>query len=92
MSKPICSRTGKECDRDCTFDTACMGEHFSVYQFFIDGTHERVRHFVSALEAVKAARHYTDNVATRMGVIERVIITDGGDMTCFEWKNHRRGA
>jgi hypothetical protein len=86
MSKPICSRTGKECERDCDMDTACMGEHFSVCQFFIDGTYEYVRRYVSAEEAVKAARHYISNVAIRMGYVSRVIITDGGDMTCFEWK------
>jgi len=63
-----------------------MGEHFSVCQFFIDGTHEYVRRYVSAEEAVKAARHYTNNVAVAAGVVDRVIITDGGDLTCFEWK------
>jgi len=59
---------------------------FSVYQFLIDGSWERVREFVTAEEAVKAARHYTNNVATMMGVTERVIITDGGDCCVFEWK------
>jgi hypothetical protein len=64
---------------------------FSVYQFFYaNGLHERVRHFVSAEEAVNAAMHYTDNVAVRAGLIERVIITDGGDSTVFEWK-HGKG-
>lgn len=59
---------------------------FSVCQFFIDGTHEYVRRYVTGEEAVNAARHYTNNVATKMGVVERVIITDGGDSTVFEWK------
>lgn len=58
---------------------------FSVYQWFPDGTYERVRSFVTAEEAVKAAKHYTQNVAAKMGVTERVIITDGGDCTVFEW-------
>lgn len=62
------------------------GGEFSVYQFFVDGSYERVREFVSAEEAIKAARHYTDNVATKLGVVERVIITDGDDCCCFEWK------
>lgn len=65
-----------------------MGENeFSVCQFFEDGSYEFVRHFVGAEEAVKAARHYTDNVASRMGITRRVIITDGGDYTVFEWKH-----
>jgi hypothetical protein len=62
-----------------------IGE-FSVTQFFIGGEYETVRQFVTAEEAVKAARHYTDNVMARMGMTERVIITDGGDCVCFEWK------
>jgi hypothetical protein len=59
---------------------------FSVCQFFEDGTHEYVRRWVGAEEAVKAARHYTDNVAAKLGITERVIITDGGDHCVFEWK------
>lgn len=59
---------------------------FSVCQFFDSGDYEWVRNHVSAEEAVKAARHYTENVAARMGLIPRVIITDGNDYTVFEWK------
>ena len=60
---------------------------FSVYQFFENDTYEKVRDHVSATEAMQAVRHYTDNVAARMGITKRVIITDGGDNTCFEWIN-----
>lgn len=63
---------------------------FSVYQFFEDGSYERVRSFVSAEEAVKAAQHYTTCVAARLGITRRVIITDGLDYTVFEWL-HGRG-
>ena len=59
---------------------------FSVCQFFIDGSHEYVRRFVSAEEAVKAACHYTTSVGAKLGVVERVIITDGGDCTVFDWR------
>src|SRR4051794_22175931 len=59
---------------------------FSVYQFLIDGTQEQVRSFVSAEEAVKAAHHYTHNVAAMAGITLRVIITDGLDCTVFEWR------
>lgn len=59
---------------------------FSVCQFFVTGEYEYVRRYVSAKEAVDAALHYTNNVATKMGIIERVIITDGGDCTVWEWK------
>jgi hypothetical protein len=65
-----------------------MGDtEFSVWQFFIDGNHERVRDHVTAKEAVEAAHHYTHNVAVAAGVVERVIITDGGDNCVFEWKS-----
>lgn len=59
---------------------------FSVYQFFQDGTSEQVRCNVGAEEAVEAARHYTRSVAAQVGITRRVIITDGGDFTNFEWK------
>jgi hypothetical protein len=61
-------------------------ERFSVYQFFADGSYEQVRELVPAEEAVRAAHRYTHNVAARLGTVERVIITDGGDDCCFEWK------
>jgi len=64
-----------------------MENEFSVCQFFEDGTYEYVRRMVSAEDAMTAVKHYTNNVATRMGLVTRVIITDGGDSTCFEWVN-----
>ena len=59
---------------------------FSVWQFFEDESYEKVRDHVEAEEAVKAAHFYSTNVASRLGLTRRVIITDGGDCTCFEWK------
>ena len=61
-------------------------EKFNVCQFFEDGSYEYVRRFVPAEEAVKAAHHYCNSVAARMGITKRVIITDGGDSINFEWK------
>jgi len=63
-------------------------EEFSVWQFFADPEQEAecVRRYVSAAEAVKAACHYTTSVGARTGFVDRVIITDGGDCTVFEWK------
>jgi hypothetical protein len=59
---------------------------FSVCQFFENGDYEYVRRYVSAEEAVKAAHHYCHSVGAQMGTTQRVIITDGGDCTNFEWK------
>jgi hypothetical protein len=58
---------------------------FSVCQFFDDDHYEYVRRYVSGEEAVKAFKHYTTNVAVKMGIISRVIITDGGDCINMEW-------
>ena len=68
-------------------DMSTKTREFSVYQFFKDGSYERVREFVSAEEAVIAFNHYTHNVASRIGITSRVIITDGGDSIVFEWKS-----
>lgn len=58
---------------------------FSVYQFFPDDSSECLCRFVTAKEAVDAAMTYTHNVAARVGITRRVIITDGLDFTVFEW-------
>ena len=62
------------------------GELFNVVQFFPDGTYEYVRRNVDAKQAVDAAYHYTHSVGAMAGVTQRVIITDAGDSTCFEWR------
>lgn len=59
---------------------------FSVCQFMNDGSYEYVARFVGAEEAVKTAKSWTERPAALMGIIQRVIITDGGDCTVFEWK------
>lgn len=61
-------------------------ELFSVFQFFEDGSYERVRLAVNAEEAMKAASHYCTSVAARIGITKRVIVVDSGDIICFEWK------
>ena len=61
-------------------------ELFNVVQFFPDGEYEYVRRNVNAKEAVDAAYHYTHSVGALAGVTRRVIITDDGDSTCFEWR------
>jgi hypothetical protein len=59
---------------------------FSVCQFFEDDSYEYVRRYVSAEEAVKALAHYCTSMGVKMGFTKRVIVTDGGDCICFEWK------
>lgn len=64
---------------------------YSVCQFFTDPglvgmEYEYVRQHVSAKEAGEAFKHYINNVATMLGVVNRVIITDGGDCVNAEWR------
>ena len=63
-----------------------MSETYQVWQFLSGGAQEKVRDGVGPEEAVKAAHHYTHNVAARLGLTERVIITDDGDCTVLEWR------
>jgi len=59
---------------------------FSVYQFFSTGEYERVREYVVLTDAMQAVEHYCKSVAARMGIVNRVIMTDGGDHIVFEWR------
>lgn len=59
---------------------------FSVYQFFPDETYKEVLRFVDAETAVNRAAQLTRSVGAKLGTTVKVIITDGGDFTNFEWK------
>jgi hypothetical protein len=60
---------------------------FSVYQFFPDDVgYENVLQFVDVETAMETVCRLTQSVGARLGMVERIIITDGGDQTCFEWK------
>lgn len=62
-------------------------EIFSVYQFFPDGSYERVREWVPVEEAMKGFQHYTTSVGARLGTTVRVIVVDVGDCIVAEWKH-----
>lgn len=59
---------------------------FSVYWEDPDGYSHAERRFIDARTAVELAQSLTLRPAVRLGVIRRVIITDGGDFTVFEWQ------
>ena len=61
-------------------------ETFDVWQFFEDGSQEKVRDHVPLDEAVVAFKHYCTSVAARMGLVTRVLIVDRGDLTCAHWE------
>jgi hypothetical protein len=62
-------------------------ETFNVIMFFPDGSYNVERTGLGAEEAVKVAFGCTRRVAVHLGIIQRVIITDQNDLTCFEWKH-----
>lgn len=63
-----------------------MEETFSVWQFFDDGSSEQVRERVGAEEAVLAAKHYTESVGARLGLVSEVRIVDTMDLCVFQWR------
>lgn len=65
--------------------TGTSGQH-SVCQFFQNGGYEYVKRFVGLEEAVDAAIRLSTSVGAQVGTTRRVIITDGGDCTNWEWR------
>lgn len=68
---------------------ASEGE-FSVWIFFPDGYHVDEARWIDEESAVRLAKEITMRPAVKLGIIDRVIITDGGDCIAFEW-NPREG-
>ena len=62
-----------------------MTDEFSVWLFFPDGSHIAEERWLEGEEAVRLARDVIARPAAKAGLITRVIITDGGDHTVFEW-------
>lgn len=61
-------------------------DEFSVWVFLADGWHFPVTQHVDAKTAVRHARRATIAPPGPLGGAERIIITDSGDHTVFEWK------
>jgi hypothetical protein len=58
---------------------------FSLYWWDADGgQHEELR-FVGAEEAVKRSFTLANGPASKLGIVKRIIITDGGDCCVFDW-------
>ena len=62
-------------------------EEFSVYVFDCDDGYEEMLRFVDAETAVEEAHRISKSVGAQFGLFRRIIITDGGDHTTFEWKH-----
>lgn len=61
-------------------------ELFNVVQFFPDGGYEYSNRGLELRAAVERAKALTETVGARIGTTTRIIITDGGDLTVFEWE------
>ena len=60
---------------------------FSVYVFDCNDDYEEMLRFVDGKTAVEEAHRISKSVGAKLGLFKRIIITDGGDCTCFEWKH-----
>ncbi len=67
-----------------------MSDEFSLVQFFSDGTYERLGERMSAEAAVYQAHGLCHSIGATLGTTAKVIITDSGDYTVFEWQ-HGKG-
>jgi hypothetical protein len=63
---------------------------FSVVEFYSDGYHAYVERRLDAKNAVNLAKRCTDAAMVASGFVVKVIITDGGDNTVFQWE-HGKG-
>jgi hypothetical protein len=63
-----------------------LGE-FSICQFFADDSYDYELRNVDAKTAIECAARLAGSVGGRLGTTKRIIVTDGGDCTCFEWKH-----
>lgn len=59
---------------------------FSVYQFFADGTYEKVVSFVGPEKAMQTVTALANSIGAKLGTTKRIIMTDGGDCINWEWK------
>lgn len=59
---------------------------FSVCAFQSEEIYFYECQHVPAEEAVRTFKRMTENVAARVGITQRVILTDGGDCINMEWQ------
>jgi hypothetical protein len=66
-----------------------MSEEYSVALYFPSGDYIYERRGLSDEAAVNLAKECSERPAAKIGLIERIIITDDGDDTVFEWQYGR---
>jgi len=68
------------------FPTHAPTGEFSVAVFYPDESHEYIARWIDAATAVAIFKAETELITAYLGLVRRVIITDGGDETNAEWK------
>lgn len=60
---------------------------FSVYVWMHDGTYFCELQHVDAETAVNKAKSMSEGVVAKVKMLTKIMITDGGDCSVFEWEN-----
>lgn len=61
---------------------------FSVARFYNNGGYDYVRRWIDVKEALEHALSLIASNTARSGMLTRIIITDGGDCTTWEWRHN----
>jgi len=61
-------------------------ETFNVVQFFEGNLSDYICRGVSPEDAMRTLGDYSRRPAAKIGIIKRLIVTDGGDCTNAEWR------
>ncbi|MET4187277.1 hypothetical protein ABIB94_009428 [Bradyrhizobium sp. JR7.2] len=59
---------------------------FSVIEFYDNGTHAYVARELDAKSAVELAKACIDTALVIGGVVNQIVITDGGGFTAVQWE------
>lgn len=60
---------------------------FSVWQFFTGGNCEKAGEALTAWEAVVMANALVHTLAAQSGTTCRIVVTNSGDFTVWEWRH-----
>lgn len=60
-------------------------EEFSVAEWYPDGTYTYVARWIDAESAMQTAKRVIERANEQFPIV-RVIVTDGGDSTVFDWR------
>jgi len=62
-------------------------EEFSIAAFYPNGRYHYLERWITGEAAVRYFKRLCESPLARAGHYARIIVTDGGDFTCMEWKH-----